>query len=363
MEDAGLIPGPPGGRRAGSGKGSKPPPWASIEASDLGTYVARLRDAGIPEPTVRHVIEAEVDRRFDGRMRSLKARGRDCRPWEAPPSHPLATLELRRKARRLFREKRALLEGLLGYEVLQEVPAWARRPEEEEYDAALPKIPEEKRKRVRSILEAYWEGRDDLEWLSGAPGPSEEALAHERLEAGCRDDLASVLSPIELETFEMATSSLGRMLAELVKGFDPTEGESRAMFRALCEAAERVDGKDAVLEESFRTLLGKERYLELERSRTPCFRTLAKITEESGLSREDAVRAHALHDIALEKAAHARDDTSLSDAERHAALDALITETEQALRALLGVEGLREFQKSRHYGFRGERLDPGQGQQ
>ena len=169
------------------------------------------------------------------------------------------------------------------------------------------------------------------------------------MKAERRAGLEGLLSPEELEEFDLETSHAAELARSRLEGFDATDQEHRALYRlfAATEALSSVDrAGEEVLEQQISEVLGGERYAQLKSSRTPEFQRFARIVEESGLPRDRAAEAYQICEALKEEAERLEADPELSEAERREALTALGGETEQALLETLGKAGLEKLKSS-----------------
>jgi hypothetical protein len=122
--------------------------WQEIESGDYATYVQNLRALGMPEPTIRDIIVADVDQLFLQRKRDEDAK-RDIEWWRSSPS-PEVQSNLVARTQALEGERAALLEKLLG-------PDWDKGRGEEQRSAialvgpVLGNLPEDVKAAVQSI--------------------------------------------------------------------------------------------------------------------------------------------------------------------------------------------------------------------
>ena len=59
--------------------------WQEVEAADYPTYIDNLRGIGMPEPTIRDIIIADVDQLFIRKRRELASQ-QDIEWWRSQPS-------------------------------------------------------------------------------------------------------------------------------------------------------------------------------------------------------------------------------------------------------------------------------------
>ena len=169
---------------------------------------------------MRDIIVAEVNRRFAPREAPFRDPGQGD---IAAPGETTAQRRIRRKAdyqrrrnlRLVEKEKSAVILDLLGYEIpLEPLKGWYSR-NYERMESAINGVPAEKRERVREVLEAYWELSDTLNDESDVSNKGRDAAFAERYRENNerrRLGLAQVLTPDELELFDMRASSVAERL-------------------------------------------------------------------------------------------------------------------------------------------------------
>src|SRR5439155_12598558 len=188
-------------------------------------------------------------------------------------------LEKRRQLREIQLEKRAVLKELLGIDVpLDLLPSNGSR----NYDAfelALKMLPPEKRDSVQVLQENYWQQSDALKAKYNNKRTPEYLDEYRQLSDSHRQDLAKILTPQELENYEIRTSTSATRLSQQLVNFSPTEDEFRQIFRATRDFDDKVANlgaqgadKKAVaqertaamsqMNEQLRSALGDQRFAE-----------------------------------------------------------------------------------------------------
>ena len=86
--------------------------WREVESPDYTTYIARLRDIGCPEPTIRDIIVADVNQLY-ARKRLAETPAMDQEWWRSTPDTNRLQVTTA-KIEALETERRAVLDTLLG---------------------------------------------------------------------------------------------------------------------------------------------------------------------------------------------------------------------------------------------------------
>src|ERR1041384_7656252 len=205
--------------------------WSSLQSDDLKQYIANLRAVHCPEETIQDIIVALVNKQFAAREASLKLRPQYAKPWELSALNAGRYGDQTQKLRALLREKQTLLKELLGVDVSMDFPATTDFRNDEKFEAALKWLPEGKRDQARAIQATYLEKYTQLQQRTRGQFEPEDQEEAKRLRAERRDGLAKLLTPQELEDFDLRTSSTAGSLRSQLTGFDPSEKEFRALFR------------------------------------------------------------------------------------------------------------------------------------
>ena len=93
----------------------KPKLWTAFTSDDLATLVARLRAAGFPPEIIREIVQAQVNARYDARIRALQDPDPNTPFWKLPSSMVAfgATSKTREEINQLQRERSKLVRDLL----------------------------------------------------------------------------------------------------------------------------------------------------------------------------------------------------------------------------------------------------------
>jgi len=296
--------------------------WATVETNDYKAFVTNLRAIKCPEATVRDIIIAEMDRYFADRELPFKtppepasAVGSARVPESAQQKRARLKqdYERRKQLREVELEKAAILKQLLDYDLpLEPLRGWRTR-NYERFESAINALPAEKRERVRAIQEAYWELSDALndqraDKLAGAKNA--EYIQHykenndKRLAA-----LGGILTPDELENYEMRCSSVAGKLARNLSDFKPTEEEFREIWRGRHEIEEPYGGtmtasaadgnkpdpkKEEELAAKLRASMGDERYNSYLKAQDSNYQSLSRLRERFGLNQDAIDQAYTL---------------------------------------------------------------------
>lgn len=220
--------------------------WRTVEHPDYKQYAANLRVIGCPERSVHDIVLAAIERAFAVRETPLNPKHipRD-EPWAAHAPRPWSSAQKRiRELRALQLEKRSLIRHSLGFEPPLPVLRSTGYRNYEAAEIAFDKLPPAKRDSVQSIQENYWQASDALHEEFPRRGP-EFIRSYQRLNAEKEAALAKILTPSEVEEYEMRTQPTGTELARRTAGLDLTASEFAAIWtlrKQYEEATGRVEG-------------------------------------------------------------------------------------------------------------------------
>jgi hypothetical protein len=296
---------------------SSPPfSWRQIESAEYKQYIANLRGVGCPEQTIRDIILADVNKLYAEREAPLKAKpavaGKNA-PTEV--AVPADELEKRRQLREIQMEKRNVIKELLGIDLpLDLLPSSGSR-NYSAYELALKLLPAEKRDQIQLLQEGYWRQSDALKAKYNNKRTPEYLEEYRAISDAHRQELAKVLTPAELENYEIRTSTSANRLGQQLVNFSPSEEEFRQIFRATRDYDDKVatltgPGVDPAADKKFvqqeraaaaserdeqlRAALGEQRYSEYQRAQDAKYRNLVRVAERYNLPQETVMQAYEL---------------------------------------------------------------------
>jgi hypothetical protein len=304
--------------------------WRQIESDDYHQYIANLRAIGCPEQTIRDIILADVDKLYAARENPLKAPPKQA---DGKPAAETAEqkLERLRQLRAVQQEKRWVIKELLGIDMpLDLLPSSGSR-DYHAFEVAFKFLPADKRDAVQGLQETYWQQSDALQAKYDKKRTPEFVAESRQLKDTLRQELAKVLTPGELEDYDIRTSATAKQLSnKLGVYFRPTENEFREIFRAQrdyetaleqsfapAQAAQPGDSADAnalaqqraarqqalqqarssalsQMNDQLKTDLGENRYDEYQRSQDRTYDLLARLGMRYNLPQDTVLQAYDL---------------------------------------------------------------------
>jgi len=296
----------------------------------------------------------DLDRTYGQRMARLNSAW--AKYWQAP--NPAAATRLGVERRRITEEKYAVIRDLLGIDAEEE--AKRRVGESIDYERGFEFLSAEKRQRLRDIDHEY---NVKLAASKGAMpyaqvrDPQADALTRKEIEEWRESAIKNLLTPEELNEYEMRRSGHATGLRRALQAFEPTEQEFRSIFQIEKQfgmddyigPSGFVQPKpaDAETEQRFQAALkqalGEQRYAEYKRSKDPCYGILYDIVRDTELPKETVQTAYDLNRAAEQRADAIRKDTSLTPEARQAAFQQLGEQTDREMAKLLDESGFRLY--------------------
>jgi hypothetical protein len=281
--------------------------WSALHSSDPAILIARLRAAGFPAALIRALVSAEVSERYDSEIRRLRDPDPDAPFWKLQTNFFMSGDRLFEELNRLYRERTRALRDLFkdDFFASSETTTAQRR----QFGGLAP-----------AKIDALQRIEDDYADMMAAVRAESRGLLlpedREKLALLQREkkaDLAALLSPQEIENYELRASQTANLLRSRLSGFEPTESEFRALYQAQLDLNEKFQGgftaidyqtRQELQEAHFarlRAALGESRYADYIRETSSEFEQLTRLSRRDNLPRETTLRAYDLrHGIAAE---------------------------------------------------------------
>jgi hypothetical protein len=332
---------------------SRPANWAALESTNYHVYIANLRAFGCPEETVKDIILTDIAKVYARKRADLKRQGRPYRFWSPSDADLSVDPKLQRQLAELDREQRSLVRELLGVDMQVELAKYW----EDDYDpAAYDFLPAEKRDQILALKAKYDEMENEIYVRAQGIMLEQDEQELRQLEEQRQVELASLLSPQELEEYELRHSHVADNLRNQLSGFEPNEEEFRRLFRlqkdfedqinrALPESADEVQAEiraraqeegQRALQDEMRKVLGNDRYAEWQRAQDPDYKALVQISDRYNLPTDTSQKIYSYKVQAEQQKLQVETNPNLSEEQRQAALAAIATETEKAVAGVMG---------------------------
>lgn len=322
--------------------------WTALQVDgDLPAYVANLRDAGYPPYIVRALITAALGQRDAAREKEL---------WPIAPFWEPSRLSLEQLSdlSALHRARALELAALLGPDAQPEYGPDATAEQKRRYGYLPPK----KIAQIERLGQDYSDLTEAV--YAEARGlmlpEDKQRLAY--LEAEQRKDLARLLTPAELEEYDMRNSTAAYQVRDRFIAVNLTEEEFRAAYRlqVAFEAKVAALGNDRAagearaaarqqLQADFQALLDPARRARYALSSEDAYRGLFYLATRTGHTRETADAVYQIHQDVQAQAAALRGNRALNPEERQTQLAALATTASATVARTLGPRGTALYQQ------------------
>lgn len=208
--------------------------WNEVESSDYRIYIARLRDIGCPERTIRDIVVADVNELY-ARKRMSEVVTPDQHWWRSDPDTNVV-MAANLKLQALDQERRGLLASLLG-------PNW----EAEDLSRSiiplngpvLGELSPEVKQSVQNIVARAQQRLQGYLNAQQSQGRQPDPVELTRLGQQMRSELATVLNPAQVEEFLLRYSPTANELREQLRGFAVTPDDFR-LFRLRDPIAQQM---------------------------------------------------------------------------------------------------------------------------
>jgi hypothetical protein len=334
--------------------------WRNIESEDYRKYIANLKTIGCPEETIRDLIIGDLNKLFAPRYAALAVRLKDFKTWQPGASVAALKAGLRQSAAQLDREKSGVLTELLGRDAMAEYRKSAGSPGFLEDEIMLAGVPREKRDAVREVLERSQDAEREAAQKPAGTTVAKNADT-KKIQDQRRSELAKILTPAEMEDYELWNASTGESLRTRLAGTQVTEDQFRQLFRLqkgyddqytglgatsdMGLIARRMQGQTQ-LDTQFKEVLGDQQYADFKRGLDPAFRGLTDVARDFSLPTDTPARVYDIKRAVDDQVNRVLTDQSLSREARNDALKEIATSTEGTLRSTLGDSAFEAYKQN-----------------
>ena len=324
----------------------------AIRTGDLETLRDQLRAAGVEEDMVRALVSMRLWKRHEARMREISFGQTSSKEWWKQEDWNFGgrTKEEREELRALQKQTKDEIERLLGPD-----------PEPEKSNPWLARqygfLPAEKRDALMKLEQDYQELQMELQQDMGSFRMPADQEKQRFLEEEKKRDMAALLSPEEMENYELRQSSTAGQLRWQMTRMNATEEEYRAIFAIRREFDEQYSLSDQfgsrsmsqddwkkrneaekAMQEQIKAALGEERYTLYAYANNGEFQQLQGATKRFGLPEDTPVRVLGLRDEISAEGNRIADDKNLSPEQKGEALRRLAADGRKKLDGLLGAD-------------------------
>jgi hypothetical protein len=335
---------------------NRPVNWAAIESTNYLVYIENLRNFGCPEETVRDIILTDVAKTYARRRAQIRAQSGGYRFWQTSESGELGEVsdpQIVSQLVALDREERDLVRDLLGVELEAEMAKYTG--DEDRNERVYGFLAPEKRDQVSQVQAKFDELEQQIYSRSKGFLIDSDQEALRQLQKQRDAELAQVLTPTELEEYQLRNSPTAASLRAQLHGFNPSEEEFRKLFQMQktfddqfnngfnvtdsnqtdVQAAARDQAQQA-LESEMRKALGSQRYAEYQRVQDPDYKPLMQLTERFEVAPSVAGRVIDMKLDAERQKLRLEANPNLTPEQRTQALAAIARETERSVAQLMG---------------------------
>jgi hypothetical protein len=323
--------------------------WAALHTDDPALMISRLRAAGFPASVIRSLVSSDVSARYDAEIRRLQDPDPNTPFWKLSTNFFMTGDKRLEELNRLYRERSRVLRDLFkdAFFATTEATIAQRR---QFGDLPLAKI-----EVLQRIEDDYSEMLAAVRMESkGITLPEDReklALLHREKKA----DLAAMLTPQEMENYELRASQTANTLRTRLANFEPTEQEFRALYQAQLALNEKFQGGFNAVDHQTRTELqqshfdrlrselGEQRFADYIRETSSEFEQLTRLAQRDNIPRETALRAYGLRHAIAAESNQIFDNAALSNDAKRDALKHLATTARTQILATLGPSAGPEF--------------------
>ncbi len=338
--------------------------WGQLESEDYRTYINRLRSIGCPEETIRDIVIADLEKLMAPEVRQAEGKREPPKYWEPKAlARTLDTLDKLGKKQDIDFRKREVVRELLGIDLAAER---ARvKGESDFYEERLGFLDAEKQGRIRMAMEKANREEAALReksWLENDELTAEDKAQLKEIQKQKDQSIASVLSPDELDQYNLWFSSSAYRVRDAFLVLEPNEADFLALYHIQKEFDDKWEGVDPATlvgveraaydqakqqyENSIREHLGPERYEKYLQTREPDFQQLQDTIAQFGLSPDVAQQVYDFKKTLTDERAKVAGNSSLGAEQRGQIVKALNEETERAMIEVLGPKPYRYYLRS-----------------
>lgn len=327
--------------------------WSQLESADYKEYIARLRAFGVPEKTIRDLIMADIAKLYRPRFAALRPPKKpNDKFWEQRNmwggGYGNQTKEQREQQRALYKEQSELVKSLLGPDVYDQQNKESGYPDWNERVFGV--LPKDQMEKVSDIRSRYDEARAEIYAKAEGYIDQDTQADLKKLDRKMREELGAILTPEQLENYELRTSDVANNMRWQLSAFEPGEDEFKAIFKYKraeeeWQAARNNEDKPPTADErkalqeqqkaasdELAKALGADRLKEYKLLDDWSYRNLV----DAGVAKESVFKVADMKQTAEDAARKLRQDKTLTPEQRNDALKAIRDETQKALTGLLG---------------------------
>jgi hypothetical protein len=338
-----------------SGKAAASLTWAALESPDYKQFIKNLRAFGCPEETIRDIIVADIHKLY-ARKRAALSKPEPFKFWQPEPERGAAAArESRKQWRALQDEEQSVLAELFGASWKADIARADADPVEDE--RFFGPLPADKREKVRALVDRFGEAEADVYFrMAGGELSADDKKRLREIKQQERRELAALLTPAELEEYDVRNSETAERIRGALLGQDWSKEEFLAVFRlqktfddrfedSSGKASAELKAAAAQLESQLKGVLGEQRYAEYSRGQSEDYQELSRLVESFNLPATTAAKVYSVQGLARDQLDALGRDTSLAPEQLARTRAAIEQERDKTIQALLGDTAFKVFQK------------------
>jgi hypothetical protein len=340
--------------------------WRALESTNYVAYIENLRNFGCPEETIRDIIITDVAKLYGRRRAELRAQLQPYRFWETADPRtgvPGTGPEFQHASRELDKEQRQLIRDLLGVDLRTEMAKYWNDEQYPEPDYSF--LSADKQENVRALATKFDDLEQEIYARSGGLLLDADQEQLKAIERQRKAELAAVLTPQELEEYELRHSSTAQTMRTQLAGFQPTEEEFRKIFRlertfdesfdqafdtrndaAMTARVQSEQAAQNALNDEIRKTLGPQRFAEYQRAQDTDYRAILQLTDRFQAPPDVAAKVYNMKQAAEQYKRQVESIPTLTEEQRAQMIAALARETERSVVATMGDQVFRAYQNT-----------------
>jgi len=321
------------------------PMQAALQTDDLHAMTTQLNASGLPPWAVRALITARINAQFDARRSAILGKQESLPYWKAP-HRSMFDPKTMQALRDLAHEQNHMVKDLLGTD----------ESENNETAVAMRKmqygnLPPAKVEQLQNIKSDYEDMRSEIYAGSNGLMLPDDMAKLAMLKKEEQDDVTKLLSPQELEEYELHSSSTANQLRGQLAGFDPTEDEFKSLFQVQRDfdakygspdtplspeqARQRMEAQSKLVDQ-MRAVLSPDRAAQFTAAMDPETQTVSRLVDRLNLPNTATAEVLSVQKDISQRANQINADPSLTPDQRNKSLAALNQEAVTKLTSVLG---------------------------
>lgn len=334
--------------------------WSAIQTDDVRSLIARLKAAGFAPALVHAIVNARLSATFTARMQALVGTVGDTPFWKPEPFSSMNNSRFYEAQNQIYRDRSKALRELLGNDYYASGGGDATAAQRRQFGD----LPKAKIDLIQRINDDYTEMSSQVRAATNGILLPEDRAQFALLEREKRADLAAILTPAELEDYEMRSSPITARLRSTLTLLDATEEEFRAIFRAQQpfadilnppniggvvrfsqeDSRQRADA-EAKIAAQLKALLGEARYADYARASNYEYQNLHRLAQRENIPVAAINQVYDLRQSTATESVRIH-DSKLEPAARTAALQALVAATKAEFTQKLGPAAAESYMKN-----------------